>query len=279
MDLVTLLTVCAVGAGIPGASLCPTRAPVVGPVILVEAARQSTAQSPTASSIGDQPVPPPAIGRWEPFIAEASSRFGVPELWIRAVMAAESAGETILDGRPITSAAGAIGLMQVMPGTYAELRLRLGLGADPYDPRDNILAGTAYLRAMYDRYGYPALFAAYNAGPARFDDHLRGGPLPDETQRYLLSIGPDVREAVLAEHPDIAAEVPPNTPRTITSPSGNDLFFPLGTAFATTTRGSMRATNGDLSERDFAHRNPASGGLFVPLKGPSGTNMGAGAGP
>jgi transglycosylase-like protein with SLT domain len=148
VDLVTLLMVCAVGARIHGASLCPTRAPAVGRVIFVEAARPSIAQSPTASSIGDQPNPPPAIRRWRPFIAEASSRFGVPELSIRAVMAAESAGETILDGRPITSAAGAMGRMQVMPATYAELRLRLELGADTYDPRDNILAGTEYLRAI-----------------------------------------------------------------------------------------------------------------------------------
>src|SRR3546814_10645940 len=56
-----------------------------------------------------------ALDRWRDFIAEASRRFGVPEAWIRAVMKAESGGRTVLDGRPITSRAGAMGPMQVMP--------------------------------------------------------------------------------------------------------------------------------------------------------------------
>ena len=94
------------------------------------------------------------------FIAEAAQRFGVPEAWIRAVMRVESAG----DVRAISSA-GAMGLMQVMPATWAELRVRHRLGGNPYDPRDNILAGAAYLREMHDRYGSPGFLAAYNAGP------------------------------------------------------------------------------------------------------------------
>src|SRR3546814_14145373 len=82
-----------------------------------------------------------------------------------------------------------MGLMQVMPGTYEDMRRAHDLGADPHDPRDNILAGTAYLRAMYDRYGYPNLFAAYNAGPGRYDDHLqKGRPLPAETRAYLAPL-------------------------------------------------------------------------------------------
>lgn len=130
-----------------------------------------------------------ALDRWQGLIAEASRRFGVPEAWIRAVMQAESGGRTMLDGRPITSRAGAMGLMQVMPGTYEEMRRAHDLGADPRDPRDNILAGTAYLRAMYDRYGYPGLFAAYNAGPERYDEHLhQGRPLPAETRAYLATV-------------------------------------------------------------------------------------------
>ena len=98
------------------------------------------------------------IDRWRPFIAEASIRFGVPQEWIVRVMHAESRGLTTLAGRPITSRAGAMGLMQLMPTTWAEMRARLGLGANPHDPRDNILAGTSYLRLMYDRFGYPGLF-------------------------------------------------------------------------------------------------------------------------
>src|SRR3546814_5093658 len=108
------------------------------------------------------------LQRWQPPIAEAARRYALPENWIRAVMRAESAGCTELDGRPITSPAGAMGLMQLMPETWAELRQRHGLGIDPYAPRDNILAGAAYLREMVDRFGVPGAFAAYHAGPARY---------------------------------------------------------------------------------------------------------------
>jgi hypothetical protein len=115
------------------------------------------------------------------FIAEASARFGIPERWIRAVMQAESAG----DPRAV-SRAGAMGLMQIMPETWAELRARHGLGADVFDARDNILAGAAYLREMYDRFGSPGFLAAYNAGPARYAEHLATGrPLPRETRAYM----------------------------------------------------------------------------------------------
>jgi soluble lytic murein transglycosylase-like protein len=104
-------------------------------------------------------------------------------------MRAESGGRTHLDGRPIVSRAGAMGLMQLMPGTWREMRAALGLGHDPHQPRDNILAGTAYLRAMYDRFGYPGLFAAYNAGPARYAAHLATGRrLPRETVAYVASV-------------------------------------------------------------------------------------------
>jgi soluble lytic murein transglycosylase-like protein len=93
-------------------------------------------------------------------IAEAARRFGIPEHWIRAVMRVESAG----DVRAMSSA-GAMGLMQIMPRHMGRSARRHGLGADPYDPRDNILAGAAYLREMHDRYGSPGFLAAYNAGP------------------------------------------------------------------------------------------------------------------
>lgn len=130
-----------------------------------------------------------SLARWQVYTAEASVRFGVPVAWIERVIRAESAGETTLAGRPITSRAGAMGLMQLMPATWDDMRRHYGLGADPYDPRDNILAGTAYLRLMYDRFGYPGLFAAYNAGPARYADHLaRGTALPGETRAYLVAV-------------------------------------------------------------------------------------------
>jgi soluble lytic murein transglycosylase-like protein len=75
-----------------------------------------------------------------------------------------------------------MGLMQIMPLTWSELRARYDLGVDPYDPRDNILAGAAYLRELYQRFGTPGFLAAYNAGPTRYESHLATGrSLPDET--------------------------------------------------------------------------------------------------
>lgn len=128
------------------------------------------------------------VDRWQPYIEEASARFGVPTDWIERVMRAESGGRTFLGGRPIVSSAGAMGLMQLMPATWADMRGRLGLGFDPHAPRDNILAGTFYLRLMYDRFGYPGLFAAYNAGPARYAAVLEGrSRLPAETRGYLAN--------------------------------------------------------------------------------------------
>lgn len=121
------------------------------------------------------------------FVAEAAMRFAIPQTWIWAVMRTESAFEV----RAVSSA-GAIGLMQVMPKTYAELRMRYGLGADPFDPRDNILAGAAYLREMHDRYGSPGFLAAYNAGPARYEAYLAGRALPAETRAYVAALAPQL---------------------------------------------------------------------------------------
>ena len=137
-------------------------------------------------------VPGPPSDPWGPYVQEAAARFGVPEGWIRVIMRQESGGRLYdASGWPITSPVGAMGLMQVMPRTYDVLRARLGLGSDPYEPRDNILAGTAYIREMYDRYGAPGFAAAYNAGPDRVDGFLSGAMiLPDETLRYLASVTP-----------------------------------------------------------------------------------------
>jgi hypothetical protein len=149
----------------------------------------STAVQP---SVGVRPAPrgrptcPLASRPFAVFVTEAAQRFSIPESWIRAVMRVESFG----DARAI-SQKGAIGLMQIMPNTYAELRVRHRLGADPCDPHNNILAGVAYLREMLDRYGSPGFLAAYNAGPARYDEHLiKGRPLPGETQDYVAKLAP-----------------------------------------------------------------------------------------
>lgn len=144
----------------------------------------------TAAFLWAAPSAAGPVERWTPFIEEAAVRFRIPEAWIRQVMAAESGGLTMLHGRPIESSAGALGLMQLMPGTWHDLRALHRLGTDPHDPRDNILAGAAYLRAMHERFGYPGLFAAYNAGPARYARHrATGRRLPAETIAYVARVG------------------------------------------------------------------------------------------
>lgn len=141
---------------------------------------------PAVTMAQDAPlVRPSTRDAYADYIAEASRRFGVPIAWIRAVMRAESAGES----RAVSSA-GAMGLMQIMPATWAGLRARHGLGRDPYDPRDNILAGTAYLRELHDRYGSPGFLAAYNAGPGRYEASLAGRSLPAETRAYVALLAP-----------------------------------------------------------------------------------------
>jgi len=140
--------------------------------------------------------------RWQSFIDEAASRFAVPASWIRAVIRIESNGNA-----EALSPKGAVGLMQLMPDTYAELRVRYGLGADPTDPHDNIIAGTAYLRDMHERFGTAGFAAAYNAGPQRYEDHLATGrPLPDETLAYVAKLAPLLSSGLPAEDRFITAD-------------------------------------------------------------------------
>lgn len=136
------------------------------------------------SGLGPPVQAAPDDGRMAAAVTEASGRFHLPEVWIRAVIAAESGG------RPdAVSRAGAMGLMQLMPGTWREARSTLGLGSDPFDVRDNILAGSAYLRRMLDLYGEAGFLAAYNAGPARYEAWLSGArPLPAETRAYVAGL-------------------------------------------------------------------------------------------
>lgn len=161
------------------------------------------------------------LAPYVPHIREASKRFDVPEPWIRAVIMRESSGRHMVNGKLTTSHAGALGLMQVMPGTYDLMRSAYGLGPDPADPRDNILAGTAYIREMYDLFGAPGFLAAYNCGPACYANHLAGKQrLPQETRSYLAALTPAVRSHTPRE-PSLSsgavaievAVVPGNTPR------------------------------------------------------------------
>lgn len=149
-------------------------------------------------------------GPWQPYISEASSRFGLPENWLRLVIAVESHGDP-----KAVSPKGAMGLMQLMPDTWKHMRGLYDLGADPFDPKANILAGAAYLKAMYDRFGFPALFAAYNAGEGRYEAYLRTGKgLPEETVSYITSLRQQLGFA-----PEVSEKVA----------STNSLFFRLST--------------------------------------------------
>lgn len=163
-----------------------------------------------------------ATAAWSPYIDEAALRFGLPARWLHGVMQVESAGRTHRDGVPITSAAGAMGLMQVMPATFAAMRIRYGLGSDPYDPRTNILAGAAYLREMYDRYGERHFLAAYNAGPGRVDAWLRGrATLPSETRAYTATLLPRLGLGVPA-----AYWMTPEAVQDLTSAAAMSAFLP-----------------------------------------------------
>jgi hypothetical protein len=128
----------------------------------------------------------PSIDRFANFIAGASTRFAVPARWIRAVIEIESGGD-----EHSISPRGAMGLMQLTPSTWVELSARYGLGLDPFDARDNILAGTAYLKEMHDRFGSVGFLAAYHTGPWRYEQHLvTGKPLPSETTAYVAAVTP-----------------------------------------------------------------------------------------
>ena len=190
------------------------------------------------------------------YVTEASQRFGIPAAWIRAVMRVESAG----DVRAI-SRAGAMGLMQIMPDTWAALRIRHRLGNDPYDPRDNILAGAAYLREMHDRYGAPGFLAAYNAGPGRYDEYLAGGrALPAETRAYVAALAPLVGGGEIAGNITVAAADPLAWTRA-----------PLFIARADGTTSADRVQTGSRSEdapaaaplREVSGITPQSTSLFV----------------
>lgn len=155
-------------------------------ILLVSGAADFAGRAHAEPAVAAEPQNASVADPYASFVHEAARRFGVPASWISAVMAMESGGDALA-----LSSQGAMGLMQIMPNTWAGLRVRHGLGADPYEPRDNIHAGAAYLREMHDRYGAPSFLAAYNAGPARYDEYLATGrALPAETQLYVALLAP-----------------------------------------------------------------------------------------
>jgi soluble lytic murein transglycosylase-like protein len=171
----------------PVGSVARVRSLIMMAIVLAMMGGSMSAVS--AASVKTQSAPVVATNPVNPYagyIAEASRRFGIPESWIRAVMRVESRGQV-----KAVSPKGAIGLMQIMPDTWAGLRLRYRLGRDPRDPHDNILAGAAYLREMHDRFGAAGFLAAYNAGPGRYVEYVAAGrPLPAETRAYVAALAP-----------------------------------------------------------------------------------------
>ena len=206
-------------------------------------------------------VEPASVERASPrdpygdFITEAAQRFELPATWIRAVLRAESDG----DPRAL-SPKGAIGLMQVMPETWNDLRVRHRLGSDPYDPHDNIIAGTAYIRELFDRYGSPGWIAAYNAGPGRFEASLRGVPLPAETRAYVANVAPAIDSGETTNGGVIAAADPFSWTRA-------PLFIAQAdrTSATSSVSGEHRPSDGPAapSPHDMSGIAPQSSGLFV----------------
>lgn len=193
-------------------------------------------------------------------VTEASQRFGIPAAWIRAVMHVESRGD-----RRAISLKGAIGLMQIMPDTWADLRDRYGFGRDPFDPHDNILAGAAYLREMHDRYGSPGFLAAYNAGPARYEDYRdRHRPLPSETVAYVAALAPFVGDGAILG-PVLEAAIDPSS----------WMQAPLFAMHADSAPNADHAAQNEpprdagtaVSVRDLSAIVPQSGDLFVARSG------------
>jgi soluble lytic murein transglycosylase-like protein len=118
------------------------------------------------------------LAMWEPDLQDLSSKYGVDPDLARAVMRLESGGNP-----NAISSAGAIGLMQLMPGTAK------GLGVDPRDPKRNLEGGIKYLAQLSDKYNgdYEKTLAAYNAGSGRVDSYGGIPPFP-ETERYVKNV-------------------------------------------------------------------------------------------
>lgn len=152
-------------------------------IALAGAALASLALAAPSASAAPSAVPrgADACARHAP---EAASRAGLPIDVILRVMHAESRG------RPrAISHKGAMGCMQIMPGTWTYLTRRYGVGSDPWNPRMNMIGGALYLAEMVRQFGYPGGYSAYNAGPGRYQRHVRNGvPLPAETVAYTAQI-------------------------------------------------------------------------------------------
>jgi len=140
-----------------------------------------TAPEPAAVPLPGAPpnvaAPVPALSPQE--LADAAAdRYGLPRELVRSVMSAESGFQPLA-----VSPKGAVGLMQLMPGTAQVL------GADPHDPAQNVDVGARYLRDLLEKYNYRLrhALAAYNAGPGAVERY-NGVPPYRETINYINRI-------------------------------------------------------------------------------------------
>jgi hypothetical protein len=140
-----------------------------------------------AGSPDPSPTPEAPASPYERFIQEASALYDVSADLVRAVIQTESN----FNPRAV-SGAGARGLMQLTPVTLRELKMTI----DPFNPRENILAGTRYLAMMLDRHDgdVPLALASYNAGPTAVRRH-RGIPPFKETRGYVQKVQRALAEA------------------------------------------------------------------------------------
>lgn len=138
----------------------------------------SSGRSRTVLARTGRRVTPRPPETFDPLIRTASHTHGVPAALVKAVIAAESSFDAAA-----VSPKGAMGLMQLMPGTARELGVD-----DAFESDQNVLGGTRYLRELYDRYGdWLHTLAAYNAGPDAVDRY-RGVPPYSETREYVKRV-------------------------------------------------------------------------------------------
>lgn len=156
---------------------------------LIEVIRDSAKPSqPKSSSLSTRPAASSASEKksvsrdashdYDAYIEEASNLYGIPVAFIKAVIKIESN----FNPRAV-SRVGAMGLMQLMPATAEHMRV-----TDPFDPHQNILGGTRYLRRLSDRYDgdINLILSGYHAGPGNVE---KAGGIPfEKTQQYVRNV-------------------------------------------------------------------------------------------
>ncbi len=171
-------------------------------------------------------------------VSGAGARNQIDPDFIRSVIKAESGFH-----QNAVSRKGALGLMQLMPGTAAEMGI-----TNPFDPKSNVEGGTKYLRDLLVKYNFDVnkALAAYNAGSKRVDQY-HGIPPYYETQAYISRIIRDFNRQKIAENPALAKKARATKGRTAQKPTAS------GATTARTRPSKPRTTP--------AHANPATASI------------------